>query len=343
MNRKQTLAAFAAGLAVILNVLGPVPTAEAKSKDGTHRIFLVTWRGCEFACKGFQEYFKAENLSVDILHRDAGRDKTRLPGFAAEAKRMSVDLVVTWGTSTALGILGTYDGADPALHVTKIPAMFMIVSQPLAVNLVPNLKSSGRNITGTLYLVPEETQLNVARAYRPFKKMAVIYNSAEKNSVISVSRLRKLAKKQGWTLIERPVPKGSDGKPDAGALPALIAEVAKEKPQWFYQGPDSFLNVNRDVFTSEALKNGIPVFTAGENPVRTSNALLGVVNRYYNIGQFTAYRAQQVLMHGKRPIDMPIESPSRFSIIVNLKAAKALGIYPPMPLLKVSEVITGKE
>ena len=314
-----------------------------KEAGASHRIYLVTWRGCEFACKGFHDYFKAENLSVEIIHRDAGRDKTKLSGFAAEAKQMGVDLVVTWGTSTALGILGTYDGADPARHVTNIPAMFMIVSQPLAVNLVPNLKSSGRNITGTLYLVPEETQLNVARAYRPFKKLAVIYNSAEKNSVTSVSRLRKLADEQGWTLIERPVPKGTDGKPDAGALPALVAEVAHEKPEWLYQGPDSFLNINRDVFTSEALKNGIPVFAAGENPVRTSSALLGVVNRYYNIGQFTAFRAQQALTEGKRPIDMPIATSSRFSIIINLKSAKALGLYPPMLLLKVSEVITGQE
>ncbi len=101
------------------------------------------------------------------------------------------------------------------------------------------------------------------------------------------------------------------------------------------------MNVNRDVFTSEVIKHKIPVFTAGENPVRTSNALLGVVNRYYNIGQFTAYRAQQVLSKKKRPIDMPIESPSRFSIIINMKAAKAIRLYPPMTLLKFSEVITG--
>lgn len=341
---RRTARPLVLAMVLALMAAGFLPAAaQNKADGGPYNIFLVTWRGCEFACKGFQDYFKAQKSPVNIIHRDAGRDKKTLAGFAAEAKELGVDLVVTWGTSTALGILGPYDGADPAVHITKIPAMFMIVSQPLAVKLVPNVKSSGRNVTGTLYLVPEETQLNVARAYRKFDKLAVIYNAAEKNSVINVSRLRALAKKQQWQLIERPVPRDKDGKPDVGALPALIAEVARENPQWFYQGPDSFLNINRDVFTSEALKHNIPVFTAGENPVRTSNALLGVVNRYYNIGQFTAFRAQQVLFDKKKPVDMPIESPSRFSIIINMKAAKALSLFPPMSMLKFSEVITGKE
>jgi putative ABC transport system substrate-binding protein len=311
------------------------PTAAKRFK-----VYLVTWRGCEFACKGFIAYFKTQRIDADIIHRDAGRDKTKMPGFVAEAKNMKVDLVVTWGTTTALSILGTYQSADPAKHITEIPAMFMIVSQPVGVRLVKDFGATGRNITGTIYLVPEETQLKLARSYRPFKKMAVIYNPAEKNSVLSVQNLKAIADKEGWALLDRPVPTGTDGKPATTALPALVAELAAEKPEWFYQGPDSFLNVNRDLFTSEAVKNGIPVFAAGENPVRTSNALLGVVNRYYNVGQFTGARAEQVLLRGIKPGDMPIDSPSRFSVIINMKTAKNLQLYPPLNLLKFSDVIT---
>ncbi len=307
------------------------------------KVFLVTWRGCEDACTGFIEYFKSQNIPADIIHRDAGRDKKKMPGFVTEAKAMSVDLVVTWGTTTALNVIGTYNGADPAKHITKIPAMFMIVSQPMGVKLVKDRGPTGRNVTGTEYLVPQKTQLKLASSYLPFKKLAVIYNSAEKNSTLSVKILRELAKEDGWELLERPVPKDENGKPRKDALPDLVAELAAEKPQWFYQGPDSFLNINRDLFTSEAVKHGVPVFAAGENPVRTSNALLGVVNRYYNIGQFTGARAEQVLLHGKKPGEMPIESPSRFSIIINMKTAKSLSFYPPLNLLKFSEVITGKK
>jgi len=304
------------------------------------KVFLVTWRGCEFACKGFIDYFKTQKINADIVHRDANRDKTKMPDFVEEAKAMKVDLVVTWGTTTALSILGTFDHDDPATRITKIPAMFMIVSQPVGVKLVKDFGPSGRNITGTIYLVPEETQLKLARTYRPFKRMAVVYNAAEKNSTLSVKNLKKLAEKEGWTLLERPVPVAADGKPDKAALPGIVAELAAERPEWFYQGPDSFLNVNRDLYTSEANSHGVPVFAAGENPVRASNALLGVVNRYYNVGQFTGARAEQVLLKGKKPGEMPINSPSRFSIIINMKTAKKLQLYPPLNLLKFSDVIT---
>jgi len=325
------------GLADHTTKTGPADAAK------TFKVFLVTWRGCEFACKGFIEYFRTQQIPAEIIHRDAGRDKKKMPGFVTEAKGMKVDLVVTWGTTTALNVIGTYNGADPAKHVTDIPAMFMIVSQPVGVKLVKDFGPTGRNVTGTVYLVPEKTQLKLARSYLPFKKMAVIYNSAEKNSTLSVKILKKLAKEEGWELLDRPVPKDENGKPSKEAVPGLVAELAAQKPQWFYQGPDSFLNINRDLYTSEVVKHGIPVFAAGENPVRTSNALLGVVNRYYNIGQFTGARAEQVLLHGKKPGEMKIESPSRFSIIINMKTAKSLSNYPPMNLLKFSDVITGKQ
>ena len=341
--RACVLAALGAGL--FSGVASADHTTQTGPKDAAKRfnVFLVTWRGCEDACTGFIDYFKSQNIPANIIHRDAGRDKKKMPGFVAEAKELKVDLVVTWGTTTALNVIGTYDGADPAKHITEIPAMFMIVSQPLGVKLVKDRGPTGRNVTGTEYLVPQKTQIRLARSYLPFKKLAVIYNSAEKNSTLSVKILRELAKEDGWELLERPVPKDDNGKPIKEAVPDLVAELASLKPQWFYQGPDSFLNINRDLFTSEAVKHGIPVFAAGENPVRTSNALLGVVNRYYNIGQFTGARAEQVLLHGKKPGEMPIESPSRFSIIINMKTAKSLGVFPPLNLLKFSEVITGKE
>lgn len=337
---------FLVAAAVALATIAPAASADEVVVSGDpnaakrFKVFLVTWRGCEFACKGFIDYFKTQRINADIIHRDAGRDKTKMPSFVSEAKETKVDLVVTWGTTTALSVLGTVEDPDPAKYITQIPAMFMIVSQPVGVKLVKDFGASGRNITGTIYLVPEATQVKLARTYRPFKKMAVVYNGAEKNSTLSVKNLQRLAAKEGWTLLERAVPLGPDGKPDKEALPGLVAELAAEKPEWFYQGPDSFLNINRDLYTSEANRNGVPVFAAGENPVRTSHALLGVVNRYYNVGQFTGARAEQVLLKGKKPGEMPIDSPSRFSIIINMKTAKQLQLFPPLNLLKFSDVIT---
>ncbi|MGB0671892.1 MAG: ABC transporter substrate-binding protein, partial [Rhodospirillales bacterium] len=96
---------------------------------------------------------------------------------------------------------------------------------------------------------------------------------------------------------------------------------------------------NRDLLTGAAVENGLPVFAAGEAPVRTSNALFGVVNRYYNVGQLTAHKARAILVDGADPKDIAIDSPARLSLIVNMKVARALNAFPPMGILTFAEVI----
>lgn len=306
-------------------------------------IYFVTWRGCEEACRGFKDYFARERISVEILERDAAQDKTKLAGFVQEAKLLQPDLVLTWGTSVSLGMLGPFDSANPTQHISEIPAVFMIVSQPVDSKLVPNFDSSGRNITGTRYLVPEETQLNVAREYRAFRRLGVIYNPLEKNSVINVERLRDLAEAQDFVLLAHPLPLGRNGEPDAESIPGLVADLARAEVDWIYQGSDSYLVKKSDVLTGAAADHQVPVISAGEMPVRTSGALLGVVNRYYIVGQYAARQALRILRNDAAPEDIPIESPSRFSVIINMTAAQKLRLFPPMKMLKYSEVVVTRK
>lgn len=312
----------------------------AGSLDEPYRIFLAVWRGCEDACQGFQDYFRNNRIPVDITIRDAGRDRSLLPVFLKEIEATQPDLVVTWGTTVSVGMLGKSDEEDRSQFLdNSIPAVFMIVSQPIASGIVPNLESSGRNITGTSYLVPEETQLRAARSYLDFKKLAIVYNPKEPNTLLNVETLQKLQEKNNFTLIEAPIALDEDGNPMTSSIAERVRYVHDQGADLLYQGPDSFLNVNRDILTGTALELGLPVFAAGENPVRFSNALMGVINRYYTVGQLTAHKARQILVDGVRPEDIPIEAPKRFSYMINLKAARKLGLFPPMNLMKFAEII----
>ena len=306
-----------------------------------HRILMVLWRGEEDAVQGFRDYFAAQRIPVEIITRDADGDLAKLPGLVEEAKTIRPDLVVTWGTSVTLAVLGTYDAADAGRHIpaTGIPGVFMIVSQPVEAKIVPSLESSGRNITGTAYLVPEETQLRAARSYFDFNQIGVVYNSKESNARLSVEALRALASKLNYTLIERALPLDDKGNPKVDEIDTLVEQIAAEGAQLLYQPPDSFLNVNRDRLTQAALLRGIPTLAAAENPVRASYALMGVVNRYYTVGQLTAHKARQILVDKMDPKAIPIETPKRFSFMINLPVALQLGRYPPMNLLKFAEII----
>lgn len=302
---------------------------------------MLLWRGEEDAVQGFRNYFTTQRIPVTLIIRDAAGDLSKLPGFIKEAQAIRPDLVVTWGTSVTLAALGSYDAENPEqyLPATGIPSVFMIVSQPVESRIVPSLVSSGRNITGTAYLVPEETQLRAARSYFDFDKIGVVYNRQENNARLSVEALRALASTLGYTLIERPLPLDRKGNPQADQIEPLVAEITAAGAQLLYQPPDSFLNIHRDRLTLAALMRGLPTLAAGENPVRTSYALMGIINRYYLVGQLTAYKAKQILVDGLDPKEIPIEAPKRFSFMINLPVALRLGRYPPMNLLKFAEII----
>lgn len=326
----------------LLALLGGLAGAGQAAHDGEQRvphIYMLLYRGCEDACRGFQEYFRKQHLPVRFTIRDAAQDKHRVRELVAEARALRPDLLLTWGTTATVEAVGTLDKIDPQRHITDLPVLFMIVSHPAKVGLVRQLDHPGRNLSGTLYLLPAETQLRAARSYLPFKRLGFISNPIEANSQASRDELRTLAPRFGYTLVEREIPLAADGKPDAAALPALVASLARDRVDLLYMPPDSFLNSQRDSITGSALQQRLPVFAAAEAPVVKSQALFGVVNKYGDVGRFTAYRAAQILYEGKRPADLPIELPRRFSLLINMQAARTLQRYPPLKLLDAAELI----
>jgi putative ABC transport system substrate-binding protein len=250
---------------------------------------------------------------------------------------MKVDLVFTWGTTVTEEMLGRIDESDPAARLTDIPAVFAIVSQPLG-GVVPSLNSSGRNITGTLYLVPVETQVNLIRSYRPFTRLGIIYNPLERNSQVVVRDLTALGRAQGFTLVAVPV-EVVEGRPQSASIAAKVAAIRKEGVDFLYIPPDTFLNVNRDILTGAALEAGVATFAAAENPVVASKAMFGGVYRYYTVGQLTAAKAEQILVQKVKPADIPIDAPRRLSILINMPVVRQLGLYPPMTLLELAEIL----
>lgn len=322
-------------LALLLLLLPLSGTAQQR----VPHIYMLLYRGCEEACQGFQDYFRKQHLPVRFTVRDAAQDKQRVRQLVAEARAQRPDLLLTWGTTATVEAVGTVGKIDPQRHITDLPVLFMIVSHPQAVGIVSNLARPGRNVSGSLYLLPAETQLRAARSYMGFKRLGFIVNRAEVNSLASRDELRALAPSFGYTLVERELPLDAAGKPDAAALPALIAALAADKVDLLYLPPDSFLNSQRDVLTDTALTLQLPVFAAAEAPVVKSRALFGVVNKYGDVGRFTAYRAAQILYEGKRAGDLPIELPRRFSFLINLDVARQLQRYPPLQLLDAAELI----
>jgi putative ABC transport system substrate-binding protein len=319
------------------------PCAFSKPHAAPFNIYMVVWRGCEDACKGFQDYFREEGIEVNFMVRDANRDKTKLPAFIREAKELDVDLVLTWGTSVTVGMIGTLADSDPAKYITDIPVVFMIVADPLGAGIIANYESSGRlNITGTLNRVPEEVQIKAIRAYRNFKRLGIIYNTNELNSVLNVKKIRELAKNMRFELFEESLDLDEKGKPIIESVPQKIKELRNRNVTFIYVGSSSFLMRNRDYLTTSAIEQGVPIVAAYEAMARKSNALLAVASRYYSVGKLAGFQAKNILVDEIPPIDLPILNLSRYSYVINMETARKLRLYPPIGVLRYAEVVHDK-
>lgn len=334
MNRRQLLA-----LAALSALDWGAPSAAWAVTPRKFRVYMITWRGRTAVEKGFEDYLAAAGVPADFIWRDANQRPERLAEFAAEIAQLKPDLIYTWGTSTTLGVVGSYD--QPRRVVGDIPVVFTLVASPVGAKIVPQLIQHARNLTGVVHLARLHTQLEAMRAYRPFDTLGVLYNRAEENSVAVARELAELAAAQGVTLVERTFKQDRQGRPLAEGIAARVAELKAAGAQWLYLGVDSFLFTQLKSVAAAALAARLPTFAATEAVMNHPEAgvLAGLVSKYYNIGQFAAHKAIKILTEGTPAAHVPIEAPQRHAFVIRMDTARALNLLPPVGLFDYAEVL----
>jgi putative ABC transport system substrate-binding protein len=306
------------------------------------RIYAITFRGMTDVERGFQEYFAARRIPVQITFRDLNRDNSKMAVFLDEIRQLRPDLIYTWGTSVTLGVAGPFDGADPNRFITDIPVVFTLVAAPVLAKIVPDLKSSRRNVTGVFHVAPTEAQIRAMGSYRPFKSIGMLYTPTEQNSVVVVEEVRDVARKQGFSVIAKPFKLDKDKKVVVDGAADMVRELKEARVDWLYLPPDSFLGTQaQKIIIPAAMQHQLPTFASTEQLVETG-ALMGLVSRYHSIGQFTAYKAEQILVQKIPPSRIPVETLTRFSLQVRMDVAEALRLPPPLPMFNYAELITPK-
>ncbi len=335
MRRREAISVLCAGAAGLL--VGRRALAAGARR---FRIVMVLWRGETEAEAGFRRELLALGVDADIKVRDLARDLTRLPDVVAEIRQSRPDLVYAWGTGVTLGLVGRWDGVDPAAHLTDVPVVFTMVSSPRGAGIEPPEGEPPRaNVTGVSHIAPLPAQINAIRAFLPMERLGIVYNPAEANSLANLAELRALAPIARFQLLEAPVPTGADGQPDATAVPDLVADLSRRQADILYIGPDSFVGANRDALTAAGIAAGVPAFTATELEIRESQAMIGLVSRYATVGQLAAGKAEKILVGDTPPSAVPIETLKRFSYLIRLPVALRLGRYPSLQLIDYAEVI----
>lgn len=324
-------------LLVLLLVLGCGVAAAAPA-----RIAMVLWRGETEVERGFRAALAEQGVEATIEIFDIERDTSRLPAIVRKLREAPPDLVYTWGTSVTLGIAGRWDAppSSSAKYLSGVPILFVMVAAPFDTGVAPAAPLPPRaGLTGVSHIAPLEAQINAIRSYLPLKKLGIVFNPNEANSVSNVEALRDLAASMGYTLLEAPVPPAADGEPSPAAIPALVAGLAKQGAQVLYIGPDNFVGNYRETLTSAGIAHGLPTFTATELEIRDGEAMFGLVSRYEQVGRLAALKARAILVAHTPPAELPVETLERFTYLIRLPVARRLHLYPPLQLLRYAEII----
>lgn len=327
-------------LALVLAAAFGCEVAAAEAGE-TKRILGVFYRGCEDLCEGFKAGIAESGIAAEYIVRDIGQDQSQLPAVVDEARAMQVDLVLTWGTSVTMGLIGTLDDADDPRFLNDIPVVFTVVADPFGARIAEGFAGSGRtNVAGTFNRVPEQVNVEVVRHYDPdFDRLGLLFNSNERNSVSKSRELAVLAQTMGFELIALELDPGNEGVPDVATIAARMVDLADADVRWLYMGSSSFLRQNGALVTSAAVENGIAVLSPYEDLVREHQALLSVAVRYEDIGRLAAELALRILRDGAVPGELPIAQAVDFAYVVNMAVAKQLGRFPPFAFLQIADVV----
>ena len=241
---------------------------------------MILFRGWEQACDGFRDYLQSRNIRVKFTIFDLDQNVEKAPAAVELVRQAKPDLVFVWGTSAAMSVLGPWHAPDPKRHLVEFPAVFCIVTDPVGNQLVKSHQDTGRDVTGVEFVAPLQTQLRAMALYRPFRKIAIIFNSREENSVSVARSLQLLAPEFEFELATLPVQAkgGADLAPNE--LQDRVREAKAGGADWLYIPTDTLLTLNRDALTNAALELSLPAFSSAERFIRESNALCGLVSRY---------------------------------------------------------------
>ncbi|KJY83404.1 ABC transporter substrate-binding protein [Vibrio galatheae] len=316
-----------------------VPTMSVAAEK--KHVVMLLWRGVTDAENGFMEYLSSK-MPVSFTLLDAKRDKDTLAAYVANIDNYQPDLVYAFGTTTTLSLLGTQDKPTLFRRQGNTPVVFSIVTDPVGSKIISTDDTEKRNFTGVSHIVPHQVQFNAIQKLPNITTMGVLFNPLESNSVITARKIQMLSAKFGMDVYLYPL-RTQNGKPELSSLSAIIDTMLEDKVQLAYLPPDSYIISQSKGIVEGLHSRGIATFSATESPIRNHSALFGIVSRYYNVGEFAGHKAEQILSNKSTAQDLPIEPLSQYSYIVNVSAARALDYYPPVSILKISELIGGNE
>ena len=324
-----------AGLSSILiavTLLAVGVTAEAQQAKKVPRIgFLGTASPSFYAARtnalrqGLNELGYTEGKNIFIEYRYAEGKFDRLPDLAAELVGLKLDVIVAVPTPSVLA-------AKKASATT--PIVFASVADPVASGLVASLARPGGNITGLTILNPELSgkRLELLKEAIPnVIRVAALWNPANPAQELVWKEMKAAAQELRLRLQSLEVRSAND-------FDIAFEAALRERAQALIPSPEPLINTQLKRIVEFAAKNRLPAMYGGPEVV-DAGGLMSYAPNYTDHYRRTATYVDKILK-GTKPADLPIEQPTKFEFVINLKAAKQIGLtIPPNVLARADRVI----
>jgi ABC-type uncharacterized transport system substrate-binding protein len=316
-------------VALLLGLLAAPLAAGAQPAGKARRIGVLSGRALRSAHdplrEGLRQLGWVEGQNLALEHRTSGGQLDRIAAVAAELARLEPDVIVAESAAAALAVKRA---------TSTIPVVFILVADPVGEGLVASLAHPGGNLTGLTTLSRElggkRLQLLV-QAIPNLSRVAIVYNPADPGAAGGIGEQQAAARTLGLTLQLFEV--RSPGELDA-AFPAI--------KQWRAQAlavpPGPFTGANQAKIGELALKLRVPAISAARS-FAERGGLMAYGPSYDDLARRAATYVDKILK-GAKPADLPVEQPTKFELVVNLRTAKALGVVIPQAvLIQADEVI----
>ena len=325
MNRRDLLL-----LSTLLVLLLTGSPASAQVAGEVYRIGVLAPEGMH-AIDSFKERLRQlgwiEGKNVRFDYRSTEGDDTRQPALAAELVALPVDLMLTWGTPAALA-------AKQA--ATTIPIVMGAIADPVTVGVVPNLARPGGNVTGfaSQSFELEEKRFELLRELVPgMTRIVMLANIGNPYADLAIKRVEPLVEAAGLKFegvkidAANDLESGLDAVRRARPDGVLVAAVPAFYMPRIYRPMVAFMAANR----LPAIYSNLEFVEAG--------GLIAYGTNFDDLFQGAAGYVDRILK-GASPGELPVQQAATFQLLVNLTAAKALGLtIPPLILARADEVI----
>ena len=266
----------------------------------------------------------SEGRNIRIEHRWGEARLERFTEIAAEFVRLGVDVIVTAGAAPVL---------TAKRATSTIPIVFAVAVDPVGSGLVASLARPGGNVTGLSLQSADlvSKRLELLREVVPhIGRLAIMANVDQLGAAREMAEVRTTARTLGMEAFTLEI------KDKQSISPALMA--LKDRAQALYVCPDPLVTANQKHINVLAQDAGIPTMHGSREYVQTGG-LISYGTSFPDLYRRAADYVDKIL-RGAKPADLPVEQPTKFELVINLKTAKALGLaVPPLLLARADEVI----